>query len=343
MKKFFVWPILKSGIIILAVLSFVTGGTYSAWTSQFKITANNFETGTVEISVTPATSVFNLSNMSPGVWNEKGLTVKNSGTLNYNYLLGAEITNSSEDSFKLFNSLWTEIYSSDNALIAADWLSSLKTDTRLLESGDSEKITIKIKLDDNVDNSYQDLAASFNLVFDATQALSENISGNVVINEIAWMGTKASSSDEWIELYNSSNSEINLAGWKIQEIASANKYSLNGVIAPQSYFLIEKDESVTDVQADLIVSDLSLLNTGEQLVLLNDDLEEVDRANGTGAWLAGKNDGNKSTMERKLWSNDGILAESWADNDGDPRSGLDSGDPPNEIFGTPKAKNSVSE
>ena len=40
---------------------------------------------------------------------------------------------------------------------------------------------------------------------------------DVVINEIAWMGTKANSSDEWIELYNNTSQDISLEGWTLYE------------------------------------------------------------------------------------------------------------------------------
>ena len=36
---------------------------------------------------------------------------------------------------------------------------------------------------------------------------------NIVINEISWMGTTASSNDEWMELYNASDNDINLDKW----------------------------------------------------------------------------------------------------------------------------------
>jgi len=34
----------------------------------------------------------------------------------------------------------------------------------------------------------------------------------VIINEVAWMGTQTSSSDEWIELKNVSGQDVNLNG-----------------------------------------------------------------------------------------------------------------------------------
>jgi len=345
MKKFFAPQIFKSGIVIFSTLFFVTGGSYSAWTSQVKIAGNTFETGTIEISVTPANAAFAMHNMAPGVWNEKDITVKNSGTLDYEYSIYAELIDEGEDSSKLFNAIWVEIYDDVDSVIDENWLSQIHTNLRYLESNDSETLKIRMKLDDDADNSYQDLTANFSMVFDATQSLGEETGGNVVINEIAWMGTIADSDHEWIELYNSSSSEVVLDGWKIQDKTS--EYELQGTIPAGGYYLIEQDEQATDVIADLVVSALNLTNSGEQLLLVNDDDEIIDVANGLKeddnptSWFAGKNDNPKPTMERKSWSSDGIVLESWADNDGDPRNGLDAlGNP---ISGTPKAKNSVSE
>lgn len=39
--------------------------------------------------------------------------------------------------------------------------------------------------------------------------------GDVVINEVAWMGTAADYRDEWIELYNNSQENIDLSGWSL--------------------------------------------------------------------------------------------------------------------------------
>ena len=37
----------------------------------------------------------------------------------------------------------------------------------------------------------------------------------LVINEIAWAGTAASSADEWIELFNPTDQPIDLSGWTL--------------------------------------------------------------------------------------------------------------------------------
>jgi len=44
--------------------------------------------------------------------------------------------------------------------------------------------------------------------------------GDVVINEIMWMGSVGNSNDEWIELRNMTDADINLSGWKIDGAGS---------------------------------------------------------------------------------------------------------------------------
>ena len=38
---------------------------------------------------------------------------------------------------------------------------------------------------------------------------------SVFINEVAWMGTTASASDEWIELYNAGSTDVDISGWTL--------------------------------------------------------------------------------------------------------------------------------
>ncbi|MDD3626536.1 MAG: lamin tail domain-containing protein, partial [bacterium] len=39
--------------------------------------------------------------------------------------------------------------------------------------------------------------------------------GDIVINEVSWSGTTASTSAEWIEFYNTTAFDIDIAGWSI--------------------------------------------------------------------------------------------------------------------------------
>ena len=44
---------------------------------------------------------------------------------------------------------------------------------------------------------------------------------DVVISEVAWMGTTTASTDEWIELYDHTGSAIDFAGWTPSDHASS--------------------------------------------------------------------------------------------------------------------------
>ena len=61
----------------------------------------------------------------------------------------------------------------------------------------------------------------------------------MVINEIAWMGTKASQYGEWVELYNAGTGTANLSDWALYE-GDTKILGLFGAIAPGAYYLIER-------------------------------------------------------------------------------------------------------
>src|SRR5271169_2020657 len=48
---------------------------------------------------------------------------------------------------------------------------------------------------------------------------------SLVINEVGWTGTKANSTDQWVELYNPGNCEINLNNW---QLIGVNYYYTDG-------------------------------------------------------------------------------------------------------------------
>jgi hypothetical protein len=147
-------------------------------------------------------------------------------------------------------------------------------------------------------------------------------SSNIIINEIAWMGTTTSINDEWIELYNDSEQAVNLTDWTLKAIDGTPNIVLSGIIEANSYFLLERtdDSSVPDIAADQIYTG-NLNNSGEYLQLKNSQgviINEIDANNG---WPAGDNT-TKQTMER-------TASNSWQTS--------------MTIGGTPKALNSNNE
>jgi len=163
---------------------------------------------------------------------------------------------------------------------------------------------------------------------------------SVVINEIAWMGTQASASDEWIELYNPTQTAIDLQGWHLTAADGTPSIPLTGIIPPGGFYVLERtdDQTISDRPADqLFTGDLK--NSGEWLILSNVDALLIDQVRcDSSGWFAGSNS-PKTSMEKKHPGLDGRLPSSWAANDTLTRNGIDAKGMP--INGTPGAANSV--
>jgi uncharacterized repeat protein (TIGR01451 family) len=167
-----------------------------------------------------------------------------------------------------------------------------------------------------------------------------DVPGDVIISEVAWGGTRASSADEWIELYNNTGNIIDLAGWTLGNAGGGITISLQGVIPAQGFFLLERtnDDTVSDIPADQIYTG-GLSNGGDSLYLYDDSSQMIDSANGNGGgWPAGTGSPDYYSMERT-----GRTAAdedaNWESNDGSIiHNGLDANGGP--ITGTPKSDNS---
>lgn len=159
--------------------------------------------------------------------------------------------------------------------------------------------------------------------------------GAILINEVAWMGSAANSADEWVELYNSSSSAVDLAGWGLYEAGGGTLViNLSGAIPAGGYYIIERtdDNSVSDIAADVFgpFAGSGLNNSGEYLVLKDSGGAAVDSVDASAGWPAGDNVA-KASMERK---SDG----GWQTNDGATINGKDAQG--GAIIGTPKSANS---
>lgn len=185
----------------------------------------------------------------------------------------------------------------------------------------------------------------------------------VVINEIAWAGTQVSPSDEWIELYNNTDKEIDLSNWYIYADDNSPNINLENTIPAKGYYLIERknteetDEAtqspISDIKADLWTSFGSgLKNSGEELKLayykesstttpiIIDTIKKQTNWGGKGASVSSAN--LYISMERiDPTQSSGDNLENWSTNlYNDITNGTDIAG--NKIFGTPKKRNSVT-
>jgi hypothetical protein len=73
-----------------------------------------------------------------------------------------------------------------------------------------------------------------------------SISLDVVVSEIAWMGTTADANDEWLELVNNTAVDIDLTGWRLVSSDGTPDITLSGVIPAGGRYLLERtDDNAT--------------------------------------------------------------------------------------------------
>jgi len=185
--------------------------------------------------------------------------------------------------------------------------------------------------------------------------ITANVSFEVAINEVAWGGSQSSRTAEWIELVNTSDSAIDLEGWRLVSSDGAPDIWLRGIVSPfdendrdAAYFLLEResDDSVPEVAADLIYFG-ALTDRGEALYLYDSRGLLIDSANHPAppsasppSWPAGTGQSGippYASMERA----DPLEADhpgnwlTWSPATGSERS------PSRTAGGTPKRENSL--
>jgi hypothetical protein len=143
---------------------------------------------------------------------------------------------------------------------------------------------------------------------------------SVVINEIMWMGSLNSTADEWIELRNMTDREIEIGQWKIENVTgSGNDLNIpaNKKIPANGFFLIANYPSTAansdlNVDPDEVNSNLEFHNSSNgNIVLKTKDGAVIDRAKGT-PWAGGQTSSvSKKSMERNDIPGDGLSALNW--------------------------------
>lgn len=148
----------------------------------------------------------------------------------------------------------------------------------------------------------------------------------LILNEIAWMGSTQSASDEWMELKNTSGNALDVSGWQIVDSGDQIHVTLppNTVIPAGGLFLLERtdDDTVPTIAGDHIYVGI-LGNKNDGVRLFDNNCLLQDEVSGN-PWPAGES-GTKRTMERAI----------------DMMWYTSSGTGPSGILGTPKMENST--
>ncbi len=156
----------------------------------------------------------------------------------------------------------------------------------------------------------------------------------ILINEVAWAGTIASPSDEWIELYNPGSATISLENWILKASDNSVYIPLHGSIAGGGYFLLAHDGTFKDETIDETFTD-SISNSGLFLQLIDPTGIVTDTANSDGgAWPAGYGYPYYDSMERHSTDLDSPTA--WYTFKGTPYAHDRYN---NLVYGTPKQAN----
>jgi hypothetical protein len=143
--------------------------------------------------------------------------------------------------------------------------------------------------------------------------------GDVVINELMWMGSQAAPHDEWIELRNMTSEPISLAGWRIENAGTTPSPNIvlpiGAEIPANGFYLISnlsQEDSAINVAPDFITPGLELTNGGEQLTLVNTVETVIDQTPITsGGWSAGDNSPDNQSMERNNTPGVGTIVGNW--------------------------------
>lgn len=141
----------------------------------------------------------------------------------------------------------------------------------------------------------------------------------MIINELSWAGSSYSSSDEIIELKNSTSENIEMGGWYLTKLSNGQETLMLEI--PEDHFIRANDfyiianfpeaESVIDFEPDLQDRAVSLSNSTLLIRLYDQDGILIDQAGDGGAPLDGDAEFFAS-MVRNIPIKDGNLADSWS-------------------------------
>ncbi len=185
-----------------------------------------------------------------------------------------------------------------------------------------------------------DMSGNVSLWSDVTSIVIPHTQ-EVVVNEVAWAGASGENrNDQWIELYNTTDTPIDLTGWKL--VVSGRPVDIvfkNKIIGAHAYYLLERsnDNVVKQINADALYFLAAGFNTaGDVIDLIKNNDEIADEVNCTNGWFAGETQKYR-TMERLQAEDVGSDSQNWQSNQG--ARGVGRTNAGGDIQGSPRQSN----
>lgn len=127
----------------------------------------------------------------------------------------------------------------------------------------------------------------------------------IIVNEIAWMGSASSSDAEWMEIKNISANAVSLSGWELLDASGKIKilFSEGDAIPAEGFFLLSRAsvsttaDSIATSTTDERIYSGGLVNTGDVLALIDPQCATSDYLDASQGWPGGNNI-TKQTLER---------------------------------------------
>jgi len=117
----------------------------------------------INISLSSKENLFDISNMKPGDWAPRTITIQNAGSKDFVYQM--QLQNNGEK--KLFNELLLEIKAGDIELYQGKMADYKSLPERKLTSSSEENLDITIRFPEHLGNDFQGLASNFVFTFTA--------------------------------------------------------------------------------------------------------------------------------------------------------------------------------
>lgn len=134
--------------------------------------------------------------------------------------------------------------------------------------------------------------------------LPASVFASVSINEVAWMGSVDSANDEWIELYNSGDSDISLDGWTLEDGMNF-EVILAGTVGAGQYAVLERTDDASAPGSAFLLYVGALANIGATLVLRSEEGAIKDQVAGGENWE--NIGGDNTTKETAQYTSSGWI------------------------------------